>query len=215
MIAVTTEDLERAEAEAGRAAEELQAAEREYAALRSSTTAYDRHKDAVELADQAAVRARLLRQDWEAQREVRDRRAAEGEAAAREMAGAVEGLAASRARAVEAVVEAVGAMGRALAALDAHDHLVRAAGVELGRRGLRSWEGEPTGAGLDGSARIGGELWPLVDGAGVLGHCLAEEVAGLHPRHPLARPARGAYGGVSAAAGRDRVLALVRAERRR
>ncbi|MFF7260663.1 hypothetical protein ACFZCL_10315 [Streptomyces sp. NPDC008159] len=85
----------------------------------------------------------------------------------------------------------------------------------LGRRGLRSLDGEPTGANLDGSARIAGVVWPLVDCAGVLGRCLAEEVAAVYPRHSLARPAPGSYGGVSAGEGRDQVLALVRAGRRR
>ncbi|WP_143674530.1 MULTISPECIES: hypothetical protein [Streptomyces] len=215
MIAVTTEDVEQAEALAEQAAGELREAERRYASNRASQTAYERHKAAVEVADQAAVRARLTRQDWEAHQAVRDLRAAEGEAAVREMADDIDGLATSRTAAVGAVAEAAAAMARALVALDAHDRLVRAAGAVLEKRGLRSRDGESTGVSLDGAARIGGELWPLVDGAGVLGHCLAEQVAGVYPRHPMARPAPGAYGGVSAAKGRDQVLALVRAARGR
>ncbi|MEU2584510.1 hypothetical protein ABZ612_16440 [Streptomyces avermitilis] len=215
MITVTTDELKQAEREAERAQEELREAERDYASNRASQTAYARHKDAVEVADQAAVRARLLRRDWEEQEAVRQLRAAEGEAAAREMAGAVEGLAGSRMAAVGAVVDAVVAMGRALDLLAEHDRLVRAALGRLGGRGLRHGEGEPTGAGLDGSAWIDGTCWPLVDAGSVVGRCLTELVADRYPRHPLARMVWAPHGGVTAGKGRDEVLAMVRAERGR
>lgn len=212
MIAVTTEQLEQVEREARQAQEALRGAEREYAANRASQTAYGKHKDALDAADHAAVRARLLRQDWEVQEEGRLRRAAEGEAAALEMARDVDGLAASRTTAVAAVVAAAGAMRAALDALAEHDAQVRAAGAKLGGRGLRSWNGEATGAGLDGSVWMRGQLWPLVDGGAVLGQLLADAVAERDGRHPLARFCAPPYGGVTAARGRDEVLALVRAE---
>ncbi|MGW1616576.1 hypothetical protein ACWCQZ_45530 [Streptomyces sp. NPDC002285] len=215
MIAVTTEDMERAEAEAAEAGRALAEAERAYASNRTSTGAYELHQEAIGRADHAVVRARVLREEWAEQQAVRDRRAAEGEAAAREMAGDVEGLVASREKAVAAVVEASAAMARALAALDAHDGLVRAAGAELEGRGLRHQDGEATGANLDGSAWVAGVKWPLVDGGGVLGHCFAGQVAAVWPRHPLARPTSASYGGLSAGEGRDAVLALVRAEKGR
>lgn len=210
MIVVTTTDLEQADAAAEKARGALREAEQAYAACRTSTGAYEAHRTAVEVANHAEVKAAVLRETWKEQQAVRDLRAAEGEAAAREMAGDVEALTASRTAAVDAVVEARTAMGRALEALAEHDHLVRVAGEKLTARGLRSLDGELTGAVRDGSARIGGVLWPLIDGAGVLGHCLAEELAPLHPRHPLARPVTASYGGVSAAQGRDEVLAEVR-----
>ncbi|WP_326787860.1 hypothetical protein [Streptomyces sp. NBC_00151] len=215
VIAVTTEQLEQAEQEAERAREALREAEREYAANRASQTAYGKHKDAVDVADHALVRARLLRQDWEVQEEARQRRVEAGEAAAQEMARDVEGLAASRTSAVAAVVAAAGAMRAALDALAEHDERVRVVGAKLAARGLRCTEGEPTGAGLDGSVWVRGQLWPLVDGGSVLGQLLADVVAGVQPRHPLARFAAPPYGGVTAGRGRDEVLALVRAERGR
>ena len=215
MIAVTTEDLERAEREAERAQEELREAARGYAANRASQTAYERHQEAVSSADHAAVRARLLRRDWEEQEAVRQLRAAEGEAAAEEMAGDVEGLAVSRTAAVSAVVEARKALREALDALAEHDGRVRVVGGKLAARGLRCPEGEPTGAGLDGSVWVRGELWPLVDGGGVLTRLLAEVVSERFPRHPLSRFSVPPYGGLTAARGRDEVLALVRAERGR
>lgn len=210
MIAVTEQDVEQVDAEVEAAREALKEAERAYATHRASTGAYVKHQDAIQQLSHAEARARIARDDWQEQQAVRDLRAAEGEAAAGELAGDVEALAASRTAAVDAVVEARTAMRRALEVLAGHDRLVRAAGEKLMARGLRSLDGEPTGAGLDGSARIGGVLWPLVDGAGVVGHCLAEELAPLHPRHPLARPVTASYGGVSAAQGRDEVLAEVR-----
>lgn len=215
MIAVTTEDVERADASVEEARRVLKEAERVYAANRSSSDAYTKHQDAIGQLDHAEARARVLRGDWVEQQAVRDLRAAEGEAAAREMAGDIEGLAVSRTAAVGAVVEAVGAMRAALAALGEHDRLVRAAGERLAGRGLRCVEGEPTGAGLDGSVWVRGELWPLVDGGAVLGRLLAEVVAEQQPRHPLARLVWAPYGGTTAARGRDEVLALVRAERGR
>lgn len=215
MIAVTAEQLEQVEAEAAEAERKRVEAAREYTGFRTSPTAYEKHQEAELGAHHAAARARTVRGDWEAQQAARDRRAADGEAAARDMAGSVEGLGKSRTAAVAAAAEAAAAMGRALAALDAHDRLVRAASAGLEERGLRCVEGELTGANLDGSLWVGGTRWPLVDGAGVLGHCLAEQVAGLYPRHPLARPVAASYGGVSAAEGRGEVLALVRAERGR
>ncbi|MER5467213.1 hypothetical protein [Streptomyces sp. NPDC002685] len=215
MITVTTEELEQAEELARRAADELREAEREYAANRASQTAYGRHKDAVDVADHAAVRARLLRQDWEVQEEARQRRVAAGEAAAQEMGRDVEGLAASRAAAVAAVVAAAEAMKTAVDALAEHDGRVRTVGAKLAARGLRCTDGEPTGAGLDGSVWMRGELWPLVDSGSVLGQLLADTVAGVQPRHPLARFSVPPYGGVTAGRGRDEVLALVRAERGR
>ncbi|MFD5818111.1 hypothetical protein [Streptomyces sp. NPDC127038] len=215
MITVTTEQLEQAEALARRAAEELREAEREYATNRASPAAYDRHKDAYDAADHAAVRARLMREDWEVQEEARQRRAAEGEAAAQEMGRDVEGLAASRAAAVAAAVAAAEAMKAAARSLAEHDDRVRVVGAKLAARGLRCADGEETGAGLDGSAWVRGQLWPLVDGGAVLGQVLADVVAAVQPRHPLARFAAPPYGGVTAARGRDEVLALVRAERRR
>ncbi|MFE6194132.1 hypothetical protein [Streptomyces sp. NPDC057838] len=215
MVMVTGEDLQRVEDEAARAQEALREAERGYAANRASRAAYDRHRDAVDAADHAAVRARLMREEWEAQEAVRRRRAAEGEAAAEEMAGEVEGLAASRAVAVAAVVEAEVALGRALEALAAHDGLVRKVGEQLAGRGLRVTDGEATGAGLDGSAWVGGTLWPLVDGGSVLGRLLVEVVAGQDGRHPMARLVWQPYGGATAGRGRDEVLAAVRAVRGR
>ncbi|MEU1518302.1 hypothetical protein ABZ490_40195 [Streptomyces sp. NPDC005811] len=193
----------------------MREAERGYATNRASRTAYDRHKEAVEAADHAGVRARLLRADWEEQEEVRRARVAAGEAAAREMAPRVEGLAASRADAVEAVLAAVTAMGAALDALGEHDRLVRAASAELAGRGLRSLNGEETGAGMDEAAWIGGTCWPLVDGGGVLARLLADLVVERSPRHPLGRAVWLPYGGMSAGKGRDAVLALVAAERGR
>ncbi|MET7983017.1 hypothetical protein [Streptomyces sp. NPDC005281] len=215
MIAVTTEQLEQVEREAEQAQGVLRVAEREYAANRASQTAYSKHKDAVEVADHMAVRARLLRQDWEVQEEGRLRRAAEGEAAAREMGRDVDGLEASRASAVTAVSAAGSAMRAALDALAEHDERVRVVGAKLAARGLRCWDGEATGASLDGSVWVRGELWPLVDGSAVLGRLLAEVVAEAYPRHPMARFSAPPYGGVTAARGRDEVLALVRAERGR
>ncbi|MGW4974687.1 hypothetical protein [Streptomyces mirabilis] len=215
MIAVTAEQLEQAETEAADAERERSEAERAYAAGRASSSAYERHQGAEAAAHHAVVRARAVRADWEAQRAAREARAAAGEAAAREMAGEVERLAASREAAVGAVALAVAAMGRALAVLGEHDRLVRAAGAALEVRGLRSAEDESTGVNLDGSARIGGVKWPLVDGASVLGLLLSGEVAGVLPRHPLARVRWAPYGGVTAAEGRDAVLDLVRAERGR
>lgn len=215
MIAVTAEQLEQAEAEAGEAERKRVEAEREYVGFRASPTAYEKHQEAEMGAHHAAARARAVRADWEAQRAVRDRRAAEGEAAVREMAGAVEGLAKSRTAAVAAVVEAAAAMGRALDALGEHDRLVRAAAADLQKRRLLRREDEETGAALDGSVWIGGQLWPLVDGASVLGRLLAELVGEQYPRHPLARLVWQPYGGVTAGRGRDEVLALVRAEKGR
>ncbi|MEU0433719.1 hypothetical protein ABZ153_19165 [Streptomyces sp. NPDC006290] len=215
VIAVTTEQLEQAEREAEQAQEALRGAERYYAANRASQAAYDKHKDAVDAADHAVVRARLLRQDWEVQEEASQRRAAEGEAAALEMGSEVDGLAASRTSAVAAVVAAGAAVRTALEALAEHDGQVRAVGAKLGARGLRSWNGEATGAGLDGSVWMRGRLWPLVDGGAVLGQLLADAVAERDGRHPMARFCARPYGGVTAARGRDEVLAAVRAERGR
>jgi hypothetical protein len=198
--------------EAGRA---LVEAERAYASNRTSSGAYEAHQEAISLADHAAVRARVLREEFAQQQAVREARAAAGEVAAQRLAGTVEELGASRERAVAAVVEASAAMARALAALDAHDALVRAVGAELERQQLRSVDGEATGANLDGSARVGGVKWPLVDAGGVLASCLADEVARVYPRHPLVRAVVRPYGGLSAPEGRDLVLALVRAERGR
>jgi hypothetical protein len=215
MIAVTTEEVEQADAAVVEARRIFAEAERAYASNRASADAYKRHHEAVEQVDHAEARARVLRADWEGQQAVRDLRAAEGAAAAADMIGDGEGLAASRTAAVSAVVEATAAMRVALEALAEHDRLVRAAGEALVARGLLCREGEPTGANLDGSAWIGGVQWPLVDGGGVLGHCLAEQVAARYPRHPLARPVTSLYGGATAARGRDEVLALVRTERGR
>uniref|UniRef100_A0AAU1I4W2 Uncharacterized protein n=1 Tax=Streptomyces sp. NBC_00180 TaxID=2903632 RepID=A0AAU1I4W2_9ACTN len=215
MVMVTAEELERVEAEAEAAASGLKDAARRYAGSPGSSDAYDRHQEAIGRADHAAVRARLLREVWAEQQAVREARAAEGEVAAEQLAGKVEGLVASRGKAVTAVVEAAGAMARALAALEAHDVLVRAVGAELEKRGLRSVAGEATGANLDGSAWICGVKWPLVDVGGVLVHCLVEEVARVYPRHPLGRVVVRPYGGLSAAGGRDAVLGLVRSERGR
>ncbi|MFE1882664.1 hypothetical protein [Streptomyces diastatochromogenes] len=215
MIAVTTEQLEQAEGEARRAQEALQEAEREYATNRASSAAYGKHQDAITAADQAKVRARLLREDWERQQVVRDARAAEGEAAARELAREVEGLAASREAAVEAVVDAVRALRFALGRLGEHDQQVRAVSAALDARGLVHRDGEATGAGRDGSVWISEKLWPLIDGGGVLAHALAEVVSERWPRHPLTRVYAAPYGGVTAAKGRDEVLDAVRAARGR
>ncbi|MET8098127.1 hypothetical protein ABZV29_16855 [Streptomyces sp. NPDC005236] len=215
VIVVTAEQLEQVEREAGQAQEVLREAEREYAANRASQTAYGKHRDAVEAADHVAVRARLLRQDWEVQEEGRRRRAADGEAAAAEMSRDIDGLGASRASAVQAVVAAGSAMRAALDALGEHDGRVRAVGQGLAGRGLRSRDGEATGAGLDGSARVRGQLWPLVDGSAVLGQMLADLVAERYPRHPLARFSAPPHGGVTAGRGRDEVLALSRSARGR
>ncbi|MFK0125555.1 hypothetical protein ACIQSP_19850 [Streptomyces nigra] len=215
MVMVTEEQVREAETAAEQAGRELKEAARRYAGNPGSVDAYNRHQEAVGRADHAKARVQVLRGDFEAQQAVRQARAAEGAAVAREMAKDVEGLTASRQAAVRAVVEAEAAMGRALAALDAHDRAVRAAGAELLKRGLQVGDGEETGVHLDGSPRIAGTKWPLVDGAGVLGHCLAEGVAARWPRHPLARPLLAAYGGLSAGEGRATVLALVRAERGR
>ncbi|MEU8752026.1 hypothetical protein AB0C88_16185 [Streptomyces chartreusis] len=215
MIAVTTEDMERAEAEAVEAGRALAEAERVYASNRTSTGAYEAHQEAVGRADHAAVRVRVLREEFAEQQAGREARAAAGEAAAQRMTGKVEELAASRERAVAAVVEASEAMARALAALEAHDALVRAVGAELEQQGLRSVDGEATAANLDGSARIAGVKWPLVDAGGVLARCLVEEVARAYPRHPLAQTVVRPYGGLSAWQGRDVVLGLVRAKRGR
>lgn len=213
MFAVTTEDLERVEAEAEQAQRDLKAAEREYAGYRASPTAFEKHQDAIVAADHIARRAKLLREDWQVQQAVRDRRAAEGEAAAVAMAKDVKGFVSSREKAVSAVVEAVAAMGVALDALGEHDRLVRAAGVQLAGRGLRRVDDEATGAGLDGSVWMRGELWPLVDGGSVLGRLLAGLVAEQYPRHPMARLVWQPYGGSTAGRGRDEVLAQVRAGR--
>ncbi|MFD5862616.1 hypothetical protein [Streptomyces chartreusis] len=215
MVLVTEEQLREAETAAEQAGRDLKEAARRYAGSPGSADAYDKHQEAIGRADHAGVRVRLLREEWAEQQAVREARAAEGAAVAREMAGDVEELAASRQAAVQAVVEAEAAARRALDALDAHDRLVRAAGGELARRGLRHQDGDETAANADGSARIAGVKWPLVDAAGVLGHCFAEEVAARWPRHPLARPLLAAYGGLSAGEGRAAVLALVRAERGR
>lgn len=215
MVMVTEEQLEQAEAEAGEAQQGLRDAERRYSRSPGSADAYEKHQEAIERAGHAKVRAKVLREEWEEQRAVREARAAAGEVAAREMAGVVAELGSSRLAAVAAVAEAERAMGRALAALDAHDRAVRAAGVELERRGLRHQDGEETGVNLDGSARIEGVKWPLVDAGGVLELCLSGRVAEVWPRHPLARPSGRTYGGLSAAEGRDAVLGLVRAERGR
>lgn len=215
MIAVTTEDVEQADAAVVEARRILKEAERTYASNRSSADAYKRHQEAIEQADHVATRARLLRADWEGQQAVRDLRAAEGEAAVREMADGIDGLAASRTAAVGAVVEAVAGMGRALDALGEHDRLVRAAAADLQKRGLLRREDEETGAAFDGSVWIGGQLWPLVDGGSVLGRLLAELAGERYPRHPLARLVWQPYGGLTAGRGRDEVLALVRAERGR
>lgn len=215
MIAVTTEQLEQAEGVARRAQEALREAEREYATNRASSAAYAKHQDAINVADQASVRVRLLREDWERQQAVRDARAAEGEAAAREMAKDVEGLAASREAAVQAVQGAAAGLRFALGRLGEHDRRVRAVAADLEARGLLRRDDEETGAGRDGSAWVGGTLWPLVDGGGVLARVLAEVVAEQYPRHPLSRAVVPPHGGVTAGRGRDEVLAAVRAERTR
>ncbi|MGW4541604.1 hypothetical protein ACWEOP_27520 [Streptomyces chartreusis] len=215
MVMITAEELEAAETAVAEAAAALKEAARRYAGSPGSADAYDRHQEAIGRADHAGVRVRLLREEFAEQQAVREARAAAGEAAAQRLAGKVEGLGASRERAVTAVVEAAEAMARALAALEAHDALVRAVGAELERQQLRSVDGEATGANLDGSARVAGVKWPLVDVGGVLAVCLAEEVARVYPRHPLVRAVVRPYGGLSAPEGRDLVLGLVRAERGR
>ncbi|MBT1098327.1 hypothetical protein [Streptomyces sp. Tu102] len=91
----------------------------------------------------------------------------------------------------------------------------REAAAELVQQGLRSVDGEATGANLDGSAWVAGVKWPLVDAGGVLARCLVEEVARVHPRHPLAQAVVRPYGGLPAGEGRDVVLGLVRARRER
>ncbi|MER7574911.1 hypothetical protein [Streptomyces sp. NPDC126514] len=212
MAMITAEELERAEAEAAKG---LKEAARRYAGSPGSAGAYDRHQEAIGRANHAGVRAGLLREEFAQQQAVREARAAAGEAAARQLAGKVEELGASREKAVTAVVEAAGAMARALAALEAHDALVRAVGAELGRQQLRSVDGEATGVCPDGAAWIGGVKWPLVDVGGVLARCLAGEVGRVYPRHPLVRSVVRPYGGLSAAEGRDVVLGLMRAERGR
>lgn len=215
MTAVTTEQLAQAEGDVQRTQEALREAEREYASNRASLTAYEKHQDAITAADQAKVRARVLREDWKRHEVVRQARAEAGEAAAREMHGEVECLAASRDAAVKAVLDAARALRSAVGALNEHDQRVRAASAALSARGLMHGDSEPTGAGRDGSAWIGGTLWPLVDGGGVLVQVLGEAVAEQWPRHPFARVPVSAYGGVTAGRGRDEVLALVRAERGR
>ncbi|MBB4711163.1 hypothetical protein BJ965_001045 [Streptomyces luteogriseus] len=215
MVMVTADELEQAETDAEEAQQSLRDAERRYSRSPGSADAYERHQEAIGRAEHAKVRAKVLREEWEQQKVVREARAAAGEAAAREMAGTVAELGSSRLAAVRAVVEAERAMGRALAALDAHDRAVRAAGAELERRGLRHQDDEETGANLDGSAWIAGVKWPLVDAGGVLGRCLSERVTEVWPRHPLARAVWPPYGGLSAVEGRDVLLGLVRAERRR
>jgi hypothetical protein len=215
MIAVTSEDLEQADAEAARAAGELREAERDYVSNRTSQSAYTRHQEAVEAADHAAVRARLLRADWEEQEAVRRLRAQEAEAVVQELAADIEGLAVSRDAAAAAVVAARSALREALEALGAHDARVRAVGRLFAERGLRRLEGEETGAGMDGSVWLRGQLWPLVDGGGVAARVLADLVGEEDRRHPVARAMWPPYGGATAARGRDAVLALVRAERGR
>lgn len=215
MIAVTAEELERAESEAAEAQQQLEEAERVYSRNPASAAAYERHQGLIVETDHVARRARVLRSEYDAQQVVRDRRTADGEAAARELAGDVEGLTAARAAAVAAAVEATAAMRTALDALTKHDQEVRAVGEKLAVRGLLCREDEATGAGLDGSVWVRGELSPLVDGGSVLGRLLVDLVAERDGRHPLARLVWAPYGGVTAARGRDEVLALVRAERGR
>lgn len=194
MIALTTKDIEQADVEVEAAREALRESERAYATHRASPSAYTNYQDALRQLDHAEARARLLRGDWQEQQAVRDLRAAVGEAAAKELSGEVKELVKSREAAVRAVVAASQSVGKALAALDAHDRLARSVGAELGKRGLRGGDDEPTGVGLDGTPRIEGKAWPFIDGAGLLGHCLAEEVAAVFPRHLLARPALGISG---------------------
>ncbi|MFI0139631.1 hypothetical protein [Streptomyces luteogriseus] len=212
---VSAEELESAEAEAREAASGLREAARRYAGSPGSADAYDRHQEAIGRAEHAKVRVEVLREEWAEQQAAREARAAAGEAAAREMAGTVTELEASRQTAVKAVLEAEAAMGRALAALGEHDRVVRAAGAELERRGLRHQDGEETGAHMDGAPRIAGVKWPLVDAGGVLARCLSERVGEVWPRHPLTLSGVRPYGGVSAAEGRDAVLALVRSTKGR
>ncbi|GHF57750.1 hypothetical protein [Streptomyces griseosporeus] len=215
MVAVTIEDLEQAERAAERAQGELREAERGYASNRASRTAYDRHKEAVEAADHAAVRARLLREEWQQQEAAREVRATAGREAAEAMAGDVQRLVDARAAAVAAVLGAASAMGRALDALGEFDGAVREAGGKLAERGLLTREGEETGAHLDGSAWIAGRQWPLIDAGGVLADVLRDLVLERWPRHPLARLSVLPYGGATAGRGREEVVATVREGRAR
>lgn len=215
MVMITAEELAGVEAEAVEAARGLKEAARRYAGSPGSADAYDRHQEAIGRAEHAKVRAELVREEWSIQQAAREARAAAGEAAAREMAGTVTELETSRQAVVTAVVEAEVAMARALAALGEHDRVVRAAGAELERRGLRHQDGEETGAHMDGAPRIAGVKWPLVDAGGVLARCLSDRVGEVWPRHPLTLAVVRPYGGVSAAEGRDAVLALVRSAKGR
>ncbi|MFD5227412.1 hypothetical protein ACFWJ5_02495 [Streptomyces qaidamensis] len=215
MVMISAEELESVEEQASAAKRDLAEAEASYARNPASPAAYERHQELIVAADHVARRAVALRREWDAQQAVRDARAAAGEAAAREMAGTVAKLETSRQAAVRAVVEAEAAMARALAALGEHDRVVRAAGAELERRGLRHQDGEETGAYMDGAPRIAGVKWPLVDAGGVLARCLSERVGEVWPRHPLTLSVVRPYGGVSATEGRDAVLALVRSAKGR
>ncbi|MFR0358635.1 hypothetical protein [Streptomyces sediminimaris] len=209
-VLISEEQMRQAESEAEAAAGALKEAERAYASNRASRSAYDTHQDAVRAADFATTKVKVLREGWQAQQAERDRRAAAGRDAVKEMAPQMKEVVRTREAAVKAATAAAAALGKALAALDAHDQAVRGVGVELGRRGLRSVDGEATGVNLDGSVRVDGVLWPLTDVTGVLLTLLAGEVKATYPRHPFVKETHRPFGGVSAAQGRDAVLAAVR-----
>lgn len=214
MVTVTSEDVERVAGEVEAARNALREAESAYAATPSpgSWTAIGEARDALERAE---TRARVAREQWEVSEGHRRARTEAGEAAVSELSADAERLAETRRAAVDAVVKAQAAMRRAVTALDAHDQAVRAVGLELGRRGLREEPGQETAVLMDGSPRLAGVGWPLVDGAAVLMTVLSEEVVQVWPRHPLSRVPAHVYGGVSATQGRDAVLAEVRAKRAR
>lgn len=123
------------------------------------------------------------------------------------MAVTARGLAATRNGAVQAVADAEAAIGRALAALSAHDQGVRAAALDLCSRGLRADDSEATGGRRDGGLLLDGEHWLPIDGPSLLAYAFGSLVAAVDPRHPLARTARATLGGMGAVAGRDDLLA--------
>ena len=206
MVTVTESDVERIVGEVEAARRGLAEAERAYGA-NPAPAAWSANGEARQVLDRAETRERTAREQWQVLEGHRRARTAAGEAAVAELAGEAARLAETRQAAVEAAVKAVGAVRRALAALDEHDQAVRGVGAELLRRGLREEEGQATAVLMDGTPLVDGVRWPLVDGAGVLHQLLVDEVARVWPRHPLSRVS------VPASGGRDAVLAEVRAKK--
>ncbi|WP_234539443.1 hypothetical protein [Streptomyces shenzhenensis] len=213
MVTMTSGDVERVAGEVEAARAVLAEAEKAYAAT-PSPGAWTAIGEARGVLERAETRERVTRGQWEALEGHRRARTAAGEAAVAELGVEAARLVETRQAAVEAVVKAEAAMRRALVALNGHDQAVRAVGAELQVRGLREEPGQVTAATLDGSPMLDGVRWPLVDGVGVLLAVLRDEVLGLYPRHPLSRVSAPAYGGLSAAQGRDEVVAEVRGRRR-